>query len=51
LTNELSDVRPTCSAVKAWPGGNVFLKLRGPEKTVTGADKPFGKLLDCLKKC
>ena len=32
------------------PGGNVFFKLTGPEKTVSGAEKPFRKLLDGLKK-
>ena len=37
-------------AIVEGPGGNVFFKLTGPEKTVTGAEKPFRKLLDGLKK-
>ena len=37
-------------AIVEGPGGNVFFKLTGPEKTVTAAEKPFRKLLDGLKK-
>ena len=37
-------------AIVEGPGGNVFFKLTGPEKTVAGAEKPFRKLLDGLKK-
>ena len=37
-------------AIVEGPGGNVFFKLTGPEKTVTSAEKPFRKLLDGLKK-
>jgi hypothetical protein len=37
-------------AIVEGPGGNVFFKLTGPEKTVSGAEKPFRKLLDGLKK-
>lgn len=37
-------------AIVEGPGGNVFFKLTGPEKTVTAAEKPFRKMLDGLKK-
>lgn len=37
-------------AIVEGPGGNVFFKLTGPEKTVAGAEKPFRKLLEGLKK-
>lgn len=37
-------------AIVEGPGGNVFFKLTGPEKTVSSAEKPFRKLLDGLKK-
>lgn len=37
-------------AIVEGPGGNVFFKLTGPDKTVTAAEKPFRKLLDGLKK-
>jgi len=37
-------------AIVEGPGGNVFFKLTGPEKTVSGAEKTFRKLLDGLKK-
>ena len=37
-------------AIVEGPGGNVFFKLTGPEKTVTAAEKPFRKLLEGLKK-
>jgi hypothetical protein len=37
-------------AIVEGPGGNVFFKLTGPEKTVSAAEKPFRKLLDGLKK-
>jgi len=37
-------------AIVEGPGGNVFFKLTGPEKTVSGAEKPFRKLLEGLKK-
>jgi hypothetical protein len=37
-------------AIVEGPGGNVFFKLTGPEKTVTAAEKPFRKMLEGLKK-
>ena len=37
-------------AIVEGPGGNVFFKLTGPEKTVSIAEKSFRKLLDGLKK-
>ncbi len=37
-------------AIVEGPEGNVFFKLTGPEKTVAGAEKPFRKLLDGIKK-
>lgn len=37
-------------AIVEGPGGNVFFKLTGPEKTVASAEKTFRKLLDGLKK-
>lgn len=37
-------------AIVEGPGGNVFLKLTGPEKTVSSAEKSFRKLLYGLKK-
>jgi hypothetical protein len=37
-------------AIVEGPGGNVFFKLTGPDRTVTAAEKPFRKLLDGLKK-
>lgn len=37
-------------AIVEGPGGNVFFKLTGPEKTVTASEKPFRKLLEGLKK-
>jgi len=37
-------------AIVEGPGGNVFFKLTGPEKTVSSAEKSFRKLLDGLKK-
>jgi hypothetical protein len=37
-------------AIVEGPGGAVFFKLTGPEKTVAGAEKPFRKLLDGMKK-
>jgi hypothetical protein len=37
-------------AIVAGPGGNVFFKLTGPEKTVSSAENSFRKLLDGLKK-
>jgi len=37
-------------AIVEGPGGNVFFKLTGPEKTVTAAEKPFRTLLEGLKK-
>src|SRR5512147_62942 len=37
-------------AIVEGPGGNVFFKLTGPEKTVSSAEKPFRKLLEGLKK-
>ena len=37
-------------AIVEGPGGNVFFKLTGPEKTVSNAEKSFRKLLDGLKK-
>ena len=37
-------------AIVEGPGGNVFFKLTGPEKTVSGAAKAFRKLIDGLKK-
>jgi hypothetical protein len=37
-------------AIVEGPGGNVFFKLTGPEKTVSGAEKAFRKLIDGLKK-
>jgi hypothetical protein len=37
-------------AIVEGPGGNVFFKLTGPEKTVSGAEKSFRKMLDGLKK-
>jgi hypothetical protein len=37
-------------AIVEGPGGNVFFKLTGPEKTVSGAEKAFRKLLEGLKK-
>ncbi|HQR20955.1 MAG TPA: hypothetical protein PLE54_06650 [Burkholderiaceae bacterium] len=37
-------------AIVEGPGGNVFFKLTGPEKTVAAAEKLFRKVLDGLKK-
>ena len=37
-------------AIVEGPGGNVFFKLTGPEKTVSSAEKTFRKMLDGLKK-
>jgi hypothetical protein len=37
-------------AIVEGPGGNVFFKLTGPEKTVAGVEKTFRKMLDGLKK-
>jgi len=37
-------------AIVEGPGGNVFFKLTGPEKTVASAEKSFRKLLDGVKK-
>jgi hypothetical protein len=37
-------------AIVEGPGGNVFFKLTGPDKTVSGAEKSFRKMLDGLKK-
>jgi hypothetical protein len=37
-------------AIVEGPGGNVFFKLTGPEKTVAGAQKSFRRLLEGLKK-
>jgi hypothetical protein len=37
-------------AIVEGPGGNVFFKLTGPDKTVTSAEKPFRKVLDGIKK-
>ena len=37
-------------AIVEGPGGNVFFKLTGPEKTVSAAEKTFRKLLEGLKK-
>lgn len=37
-------------AIVEGPGGNVFFKLTGPEKTVTAAEKHFRKMLEGLKK-
>jgi hypothetical protein len=37
-------------AIVEGPGGNVFFKLTGPEKTVSGVEKSFRKMLDSLKK-
>jgi hypothetical protein len=37
-------------AIVEGPGGNVFFKLTGPEKTVSSAEKSFRKLLEGLKK-
>lgn len=37
-------------AIVEGPGGNVVFKFTGPEKTVSGAEKSFRKLLDGLKK-
>jgi hypothetical protein len=37
-------------AIVEGPGGNVFFKLTGPEKTVAAAEKPFRKLLEGIKK-
>jgi hypothetical protein len=37
-------------AIVEGPGGNVFFKLTGPDKTVSGAEKTFRKMLDGLKK-
>ena len=37
-------------AIVEGPGGNVFFKLTGPEKTVSSAEKSFRQLLDGLKK-
>jgi len=37
-------------AIVEGPGGNVFFKLTGPEKTVSSAEKSFRKLLDGLRK-
>jgi hypothetical protein len=32
------------------PGGNLYFKLTGPEKTVAEAATPFRKLLEGIKK-
>lgn len=32
------------------PGGALFFKLTGPEKTVAAAEKPFRKMLEGMKK-
>jgi hypothetical protein len=37
-------------AIVEGPGGNVFFKLTGPEKTVTAAEKPLRKMLEGLKR-
>lgn len=37
-------------AIVEGPGGAVFFKLTGPEKTVSGAEKTFRKMLEGLKK-
>jgi hypothetical protein len=37
-------------AIVEGPGGNVFFKLTGPEKTVSSAEKSLRKMLDGLKK-
>jgi hypothetical protein len=37
-------------AIVEGPGGNVFFKLTGPDKTVTAAEKPFRAMLGALKK-
>ena len=37
-------------AIVEGPGGNIFFKLTGPEKTVSSAEKTFRKMLDGLKK-
>ena len=37
-------------AIVEGPGGNLFFKLTGPEKTVTDAATPFRKMLEGIKK-
>jgi hypothetical protein len=37
-------------AIVEGPGGAVFFKLTGPEKTVNGAEKTFRKMLEGMKK-
>jgi hypothetical protein len=37
-------------AIVEGPEGAVFFKLTGPEKTVAGAEKPFRKLLESVRK-
>jgi hypothetical protein len=37
-------------AIVEGPEGAIFFKLTGPEKTVAGAEKPFRKLLEGMKK-
>lgn len=38
------------AAIVEGPEGAIFFKLTGPEKTVAGAEKPFRKLLESMKK-
>lgn len=37
-------------AIVEGPGGNLYFKLTGPEKTVTEAAAPFRKMLEGIKK-
>jgi hypothetical protein len=37
-------------AIVEGPEGAIFFKLTGPEKTVTGAEKPFRKMIEGMKK-